>query len=290
MSTAYRVALLGFSDFERNALGSCFRLALQRRPGYETVEALSEADFIVVDADHVQALHSVVTGGRVGDAVFVGALPPRGGAAWTMRPIDPLHVLRELDAMALQRGAVPSPAPPPGQRPDGATGPARRADDLAGRPPRAAPAWPQVPADATALIVDDSEVARHDVEQRLRRHGLRTQSARSSGEALALLARSAFEFVFLDVELGDDSELDGLALCRHLKRNHQPPGRLQAPVVVMVTAHHGEVDRVRGALAGCDAYLGKPLDDELLQRTLVQFGVPVPAGAAPTRATRVPAA
>jgi CheY-like chemotaxis protein len=291
MSTSYRVALLGFSDFERNALGSCFRLALQRRPGYEAVEALAEADFVVVDADHVQALHSVIAGGRVGDTVFVGASPPQGGSAWTMRPIDPVHVLRELDTMALQRGAVPASAPRSGARPH-AAGPARRADDAATRPARRPQAHPpgRATAAAAALLIDDSEVALRHLEQRLQRYGLRTQRALNSSQALALLAQRAFDFVFLDVELGEDSNLDGLALCRYLKRDHARPVGALAPVVIMVTTHDREVDRVRGALAGCDAYLGKPLDDDRLQHVLLQHGVTLPALTAAARPASAPVA
>ena len=55
--------------------------------------------------------------------------------------------------------------------------------------------------------------------------------------------------------------MDGLALCRHIKRM---PRKARPPVVAMVSAHATQTDRVRGSLAGCDAYLGKPLvADEL---------------------------
>jgi DNA-binding response OmpR family regulator len=47
----------------------------------------------------------------------------------------------------------------------------------------------------------------------------------------------------------------------------------------MVTAHHTELDRVRGALAGCDGFLGKPLDDGELALYLARFGVRQAAGA-----------
>jgi CheY-like chemotaxis protein len=240
----------------------------------------------------VQALHSVIAGGRAGDTVFVGAPPPHGGSAWTMRPIDPVHVLRELDTMALLRGAVSAPALRALARPDAAARPARRADDAAGHRARAAPARQpgRAPADASALLVDDSELALRHLEQRLQRCGLRTQRALNSSQALALLARRAFDFVFLDVELGEDSELDGLALCRYLKRDQARPVGARAPVVVMVTAHDREVDRVRGALAGCDAYLGKPLDADQLQRVLLQHGVRLPVPAAAARPAGTPVA
>ncbi|HEY6352943.1 MAG TPA: response regulator, partial [Burkholderiaceae bacterium] len=75
-----------------------------------------------------------------------------------------------------------------------------------------------------------------------------------SDAALAQLEQHDFNYVFLDVELGPGSRLDGLALCRHIKRRTKRP-----PVVAMVSAHASQTDRVRGSLAGCDAYLGKPL-------------------------------
>ena len=55
-----------------------------------------------------------------------------------------------------------------------------------------------------------------------------------------------------------------------------------AAAVVMVSVHSSEMDRVRGSLVGCDAYLGKPLDDVELQRLMLRQGLKVPkdAGAA----------
>jgi DNA-binding response OmpR family regulator len=84
--------------------------------------------------------------------------------------------------------------------------------------------------------------------------GLRSRGVTDSDAALAQLARHDFNYVFLDVELGPGSKLDGLALCRHIKRRTKRP-----PVIAMVSAHATQTDRVRGSLAGCDAYLGKPL-------------------------------
>ena len=44
----------------------------------------------------------------------------------------------------------------------------------------------------------------------------------------------------------------------------------------MVSAHHSELDRVRGTLAGCDAYLGKPLQAAELERLLLRQGLKPP--------------
>ncbi|MBU6259688.1 MAG: response regulator, partial [Burkholderiales bacterium] len=94
-----RVALLGFSDFERGALASYFRLASHREPSYLFEPMLTEADYLVADADHLPSVQLVEAVEREGETVFIGLRAPSGAGAWMARPIDPLKVLRELDAM-----------------------------------------------------------------------------------------------------------------------------------------------------------------------------------------------
>jgi CheY-like chemotaxis protein len=123
-------------------------------------------------------------------------------------------------------------------------------------------AEPTKEARCDALLVDDSEIALRFLEIKLGELGLRSRTATDSDKALEQLNQHEFKYIFLDVELGQSSRMDGLSLCRHIKRMRRT-GR--APVVAMVSAHATQTDRVRGSLAGCDAYLGKPLvADELL--------------------------
>src|SRR5262249_26250783 len=110
------------------------------------------------------------------------------------------------------------------------------------------------PVRCDALLVDDSEIALKFLERKLGELGLRARGVTDSDAALEQLKQQDFNYVFLAVELGPGSKLDGLALCRHIKRRSGRP-----PVIAMVSAHATQTDRVRGSLAGCDAYLGKPL-------------------------------
>lgn len=282
MSAAYRVHLQGFSPFERSALASYFRLATHRSPAYDLVPRAADAHFIVADADHATALRTVEELGRVADTVFVGAQAPAGAMAWLMRPIDPLHVLRELDALVSLHlsPAPPAPAPAKGapagvQRtvllpPRPGQAPARRAsDDSHGT---ADLPLPVLRHGGEALLVDDSEVAPHFLASRLQRFGLRCEAVTSAESALALVAKRAFDFVFVDLELGPGNRLDGYGLCQELRRLQRAlPGRRPA-VLSIVSAHASEVDRVRGALAGADGYLGKPLSDEALDRLMALHG------------------
>ena len=72
-----------------------------------------------------------------------------------------------------------------------------------------------------------------------------------------------------DLALGSAHALDGLALCQHIKRQHRHVGG-RSPVLVLVSAHHSELDRARGAFAGCDHYLAKPAAEEALHQLLSQ--------------------
>lgn len=111
MTTRYRVALQGFSDFERDALTSGFRLIGTRQPGYRLVAAMAGCDFIVADADHRRVREAIVASGRVDETVFVGDEGPDGAPALLSRPVDAQRLLDELDRLvarvAPQRLAAP---------------------------------------------------------------------------------------------------------------------------------------------------------------------------------------
>jgi len=280
---ARRVALLGFGDFERSALVSYLRLSSSRAPAYQEAESLADADFVIADADHAGTLDEVLGADRVVDTVFIGSLAPDGALAWMMRPIDPLQVFRELDATVSMRqsqaqaAAMPEPvtrasaetliesaAPAATVAPVAPVATAKR---------RASRRADDVSAPTEALLVDDSEIALRFLERQLQALGLRTETATDSRQALELLGRRKFDLVFLDVDLGSQSELDGLALCQQIKHERRVAGAGAAPMVLMVTAHASATDRVRGSFAGCDAYLAKPIDDETLRRSLRALGV-----------------
>jgi len=322
MSNAQRIAVLGFSDFERNTLASCFRLTANRVPHYEQVKMLTDADFLLADADHAPSVQLVLATERMDETVFIGQQPPAGAVAWMARPIDAMHVMRELDAL-VTGSALAAPLAPvtaavaaptaqtsqtsltsltspaaPAARPAspasdvthelaGASAPPaakpRRTKAATAAAPASEPAAPAAPLapppPPRALLVDDSEIALRFLESRLERWGMVMDRASSSSKAIELLARRDYDFVFLDLELGPGSTMDGLALCQHIKRNQSANAALGSSVFI-VSAHQTELDRVRGTLAGCDAYLGKPLQEVELHRLLLRHGLKPPAAEA----------
>ena len=106
------------------------------------------------------------------------------------------------------------------------------------------------------LVVDDSDIALKFMRNRLTRFGFRTDLANSGEEALGRLGVRPYKFVFLDVMMDG---LDGYQTCRAIKQRKY--GDEKPPVVVMLTSRGGTIDKIRGTLAGCDAYLTKPLNE-----------------------------
>lgn len=119
----------------------------------------------------------------------------------------------------------------------------------------------------TVLIVDDSDVALKFMQSRMRVFGYTAQLARSGEEALALIAQKDFQFVFLDVMMAG---LDGYQTCRAIKQNRSK--QASVPVVVMLTSRGGTIDKIRGSMSGCDAYLTKPLNEQQLGLVLSKHG------------------
>lgn len=276
MSDPFRVALVGFRTAEHGQLLDLFGPALKRSPAYRPVHDAAGSDFIVADADNTESLAEVVRLGLLDRTVYVGTQVPPDTPAWLARPLDATRLLRELDLLVVQHVGVSAlESAAPAAQPVAA--PAPHAEQPA---PRVEPA---AVSNLRVLLVDDSEVALRYLESRLAVHGLTVERAQSSARAIELASTRAYDLVFVDVELGPGSDLDGLALCRHLKRRHARG--VEPPAVVMVSAHHAEIDRARGELAGCDAYLAKPLDDEALRRVLVRMGAapPPPKPSRPAR-------
>ena len=267
----FTVAIEGFSAFERQSLASFFRLAAQRSPAFRQVDEAGVADFLIADADQPAAVAAVRRGQRMEDAVFVGASAPAGAAAWLPRPIEPTRVLRALDELVALRLAAPEP--PSAMMDldplDADTERGRRAEPHRGEDAHPPAARPRGGGGREVLVVEDSPIARQFLKQRLQHLGYRVLDCASGEAALDILSRRTFGMVFLDVVLGPPGSVDGLQLCQRLKQRGATGGGLRT-VVVIVSGLDGATDRVRGSLAGCDAYLTKPLHESEFIATLLQ--------------------
>lgn len=323
MTMPLQIAILGFSDFDRRALASHLRQARPHANAFALVSAVDDGRLLIADADEPGVIALLRNLERTADTLFIGAHAPSDAGGWIMRPIDQNQVLRELDAMAArldnpQTAPLPlltnpvhdtvwlASQPAPLHRPgslDRLGAPLlrhRRADDPivpAAPPPtqrelnavrRQTREAQQRPAtEHRALLVDDSEVAQHFMARQLRAQGLETDFAFTSGHALALLGERHYGVVFLDLDLGPDSPVDGLTLCNQIRTQLLQRGE-RPPPVVMVSASHDPVHQVRATLAGAVAFLGKPLDLEALQRLLQRLNLVSPPPPSPDQHARWP--
>ena len=111
--------------------------------------------------------------------------------------------------------------------------------------------------DASLLFVEDDRSIRDVTRLELEQAGFRVTACGDGREALALFADERFDLVLLDVMLPG---VDGLEVCREIRRAHRTP-------IIMLTARSSTVDVVVGLELGADDYVCKPFQPaELVAR------------------------
>jgi DNA-binding response OmpR family regulator len=111
---------------------------------------------------------------------------------------------------------------------------------------------------ASILVVEDEGDLNNLIRSHLEAEGHTVYQALDGPGVLALVERHHPQLVILDWMLPG---LDGLAVCRQIRRDHLVP-------IIMLTARSEEIDRVLGLEAGADDYVVKPFGiRELLART-----------------------
>lgn len=113
------------------------------------------------------------------------------------------------------------------------------------------------------LVIDDSVSVQRHLVGAFCSMGLDVDTATSGGEALQRLAAHPVDLAMLDIVLPDT---DGLQLARAIRR--EP--RWRALPIVVLSSRRSAIDVMRGAAAGCSAYLAKPVDIAVLRRTVAR--------------------
>lgn len=108
----------------------------------------------------------------------------------------------------------------------------------------------------SVMIIDDSPTVRAVIEASLRRHGFRITSFGDGLAAMGALARGEVEvphLLLLDIGL---PRMDGYEVARILRSKAD----FGQTTLVMLTAHDGMLDRLRGKLVGASEYITKPFN------------------------------
>ena len=107
------------------------------------------------------------------------------------------------------------------------------------------------------LVVDDERDILELIRYNLEREGYAVDTVKSGEEALLLSSRITPALVILDLMLPG---LDGLEVCRRLKRNDAT----KSIPVLMLTAKTEDSDIVTGLEMGADDYITKPFSPKVL--------------------------
>lgn len=104
------------------------------------------------------------------------------------------------------------------------------------------------------LIVEDEALIREVIKDYFLSGGYEVSEAETGMKAVDMLEEESFDLLLLDVML---PELDGLSLCRYVRRTSDVP-------VIMITARSDESDKLAGYEVGADDYITKPFSPKVL--------------------------
>ena len=248
-----RVCVVGFNDMEHKLLGGVVRLSERRKPQLELVSAAEayKADVVLLDGENREAVRWAESQNWLPSkpAVWIDSKIPRPHALERRRPVQ-WSGLPILLSLALEK-----------------TSPADPASTLAIVPIAVARVTSASLVKQRILVVDDSMAVRNHLRSLLEARGLQVSEAVNVREAVTCALAQRYDCVLMDVLMPD---LDGYEGCKKLKALKTTIGQLP---VVMLTSKSSPFDRIRGKMAGCDAYLTKPVDPARLYEVLsMQMG------------------
>ncbi|QPC90037.1 response regulator transcription factor [Mesorhizobium sp. INR15] len=123
------------------------------------------------------------------------------------------------------------------------------------------------------LVADDDPHIREVICFALEKAGMKTVSVADGAAALQAVERRAPDLIVLDIGM---PEMDGLEVCRQLRRTSEVP-------VLFLSARDEEIDRILGLEMGGDDYVTKPFSPrELVARVNVILRRARPAAPEPT--------
>jgi twitching motility two-component system response regulator PilG len=252
-SEELKLVVKGFTQSERQMLDAIIKLSQRREPRINLLTGLDEdeADIVMIDATDANAMFWVGNNPWFKHKVVIWADAPadRGGFA-VRRPIPwvslPMLLVRALEQVPVKGGDVS------GGRSSG----------------------------NSVLVVDDSVAVRGQLRSLLEQRGLIVAEVESAEAAIKVTADATYACILMDVLMHG---MDGYEACRRIKANTSGGNKAN---IVMLTGRTSPFDRIKGKMAGCDAYLTKPVDPDKLYAVISRFvAMPADNGMMPQRMT-----
>ncbi len=107
------------------------------------------------------------------------------------------------------------------------------------------------------MVIDDSKTIRRTAETLLAKEGAEVTTAVDGFEALAKIAETQPQIIFVDIMM---PRLDGYQTCTLIKNNP----RFRDTPVIMLSSKDGLFDKARGRIVGSEQYVTKPFTREEL--------------------------
>lgn len=258
----YLVGTLGLLKHEvrfiKIMLGLTTHAPTSRTQGrYELTEDLSKANIVIVnsvDNDAMNEWRKISQNQPAPKLLVVTVADQPVSAKYQLsRPFGPAKVLMLLDKIVKeqQEGGAESES----GIFSGEAKPAQR---------EVVRAVPGVPARHRALVVDDSPTVRKSLVLELGSFNIQVDTAETGEQGLEMLEKNQYDIIFLDVVMPG---ADGYQVCKTIRRNQQT----KLTPIVMLTSKSSPFDKVRGSLAGCSAYLTKPVEYENFYQVLEEY-------------------
>ena len=111
------------------------------------------------------------------------------------------------------------------------------------------------------MVIDDSKTIRRTAETLLKKAGCTVITATDGFDALAKIADSRPDIIFVDIMM---PRLDGYQTCALIKNNTE----FKSTPVIMLSSKDGLFDKAKGRIVGSDRYLTKPVYTTDLLRAL----------------------
>lgn len=113
------------------------------------------------------------------------------------------------------------------------------------------------------MIIDDSKTIRRTAETLLKKAGCEVITAVDGFDALAKIADTKPDIIFIDIMM---PRLDGYQACALIKNN----STFKSTPVIMLSSKDGLFDKAKGRIVGSDEYLTKPFSKEELLGAIKQ--------------------
>ena len=121
-----------------------------------------------------------------------------------------------------------------------------------------------MPGKATILYVEDDPNNRNLVRRVLEADGYQLLDAPNANQALNSLQNNQIDLILMDINM---PEMDGYSLTAQIRAS----ARYAKIPIVAITANVMRGDRERSLKAGCDGYIQKPIDIDLLSQQVERF-------------------